>query len=245
MDIKVENILKKLEHNNMKAYFCETKRDALNLVKTLIPNGSTVTHGGSETLKEVGIIELLNSGEYNYLDRSKCKTPEETEELYRKSFSADVYVTSSNAVTENGELYNVDGNSNRVACIAYGPASVVVIVGKNKIVEDIDAAVERVKRVCAPLNTKRLNIETYCGNKGSCVSLNSEKSFMSDGCSGSSRICCNYLVSAMQRKKDRIKVIIVNLGDFLLFTISTLSGTTSTAVTSLCCASRVAILMPT
>lgn len=210
MDVKFENTLKNLEHNNMKAYFCENADEALELVKTLIPKGSTVTHGGSETLKEIGVIEVLNSGEYNYLDRSKCKTPEETEELYRKSFSADVYVTSSNAVTENGELYNVDGNSNRVACIAYGPTSVVVIVGKNKLVKNLDEAVERVKKVCAPLNTKRLNIETYCGNKGSCVSLNSEDPFMSDGCSGSSRICCNYLVSAQQRKKDRIKVIIVN-----------------------------------
>ncbi|MBQ3692011.1 MAG: lactate utilization protein [Clostridia bacterium] len=210
MDKKIEKTLGNLERNNMKGYYCENTQEALELVKTLIPTGSTVTHGGSETLKEVGVIGLLNSGEYNYLDRSKCKTPEETEQLYRQSFSADVYVTSSNAVTENGELYNVDGNSNRVACIAYGPSSVVVIAGRNKIVENLDNAIERVKTVCAPLNTKRLNMETYCGHKGSCVSMNSENPFMSDGCSGSSRICCNYLVSAMQRKKDRIKVIIVN-----------------------------------
>lgn len=210
MEKMIENTLKNLEHNNMKAYYCETKAEALELIKTLIPAGCTVSHGGSETIKEVGVSELLKSGEYNYLDRSKCETREETEELYRKSFFADVYVTSSNAITENGELYNVDGNSNRVACIAYGPTSVVVIAGVNKIVENIDKAIERVKKVCAPMNTRRLDIETYCSSKDSCVSLNNDNSSMCDGCSSPSRICCNYLVSAQQRKKDRIKVIIIN-----------------------------------
>lgn len=210
MDTKIEKTLANLEKNNMKAYFCETRAEALELVKTLLPIGCTVTHGGSETLKEIGVTELLKSGSYNYLDRSKCATREETEALYRKSFSADVYVTSSNAVTEHGELYNVDGNSNRVACIAYGPESVLVIAGVNKIVENIDKAIERVKTVCAPMNTRRLNIETYCSHKDKCVSLNTENPCMSDGCSGDGRICCNYLVSARQRKKDRIKVILVN-----------------------------------
>ena len=211
MEIKIEKTLKNLERNNMKAYYCETKEEALELVKKIIPQGGTVSHGGSETLKETGIIEILNSGSYNYLDRSKCKTPEETEELYRKCFSADVYVTSSNAITENGELYNVDGNSNRIACIAYGPTNVLVIAGVNKIVENLEKAVERVKTLCAPKNTRRLNLETFCSHKDSCVSLSGEnEAFMSDGCSSPERICCNYLVSAQQRKKDRIKVIIIN-----------------------------------
>lgn len=210
MDSRIEKTLKNLEKNNMKAYFCETKEDAKQLVQSLMTKGCTVTHGGSETIKETGVNELLQSGDYNYLDRSKCATREETEELYRKSFSADVYITSSNAVTENGELYNVDGNSNRVACIAYGPESVIVIAGINKIVENIDKAVERVKKICAPLNTKRLNSATYCNAKGECVSLSKENPFICDGCSSDARICCNYLVSAHQRKKDRIKVIIVN-----------------------------------
>ncbi|MBQ5566077.1 MAG: lactate utilization protein, partial [Clostridia bacterium] len=109
MNDKILKTIKNLERNNMKPYYCETKEEALSLVKELLPNGCTVSHGGSESLKESGIISLLNSGDYNYLDRSKCNTREETEEIYRKSFSADVYLTSSNAVTENGELYNVDG----------------------------------------------------------------------------------------------------------------------------------------
>lgn len=210
-DKKIEKTIKNLENNNMQVFFCESSADALETVKKLLPIGCTVSHGGSETLKQVGVIDLLNSGDYNYLDRSKCTTSEAMEQLYRQSFSADVYLTSSNAITENGELYNVDGNSNRVACIAYGPESVVVVAGINKIVENLDKAVDRIKTVCAPMNVQRLNIETYCREKGSCVSLVVEDDpFICDGCRSDTRICCNYLISAHQRKKNRIKVILVN-----------------------------------
>lgn len=211
MDKRVEKTIKNLENNNMKVFYCENSAEALEAVKKLLPNGCTVSHGGSETIKQVGIIDLLNSGSYNYLDRSKCTTPDETEQIYRQSFSADVYVTSSNAITENGELYNVDGNSNRIACIAYGPESVIVVAGVNKIVENIDKAVERVKTICAPLNVQRLKIGTYCKEKGSCVSLlHNDDPFICDGCHSDTRICCNYLISARQRKKNRIKVVLIN-----------------------------------
>lgn len=211
MDKRIEKTIKNLEKNNMKAYYCENSAEALEKVKTLLTEGCTVSHGGTETIKQTGIIDLLKSGKYEYLDRSKCQTREETEELYRKCFNADVYITSSNAITENGELYNVDGNSNRIACIAYGPKSVVVVAGINKIVENIDKAVERIKRICAPLNTDRLDIDTYCRLKGHCVSLDeSDEPFICDGCNSDTRICCNYLISARQRHKDRIKVILIN-----------------------------------
>jgi len=210
MQERIENVILKLKRNKMNAFYCETSAEACELVKSLLPSGCTVSHGGSETLKQVGIIDILNTGDYNYLDRSKCESREEIEALYRKCFSADVYLTSSNAVTENGELYNVDGNSNRIACIAYGPESVIVVVGVNKIVGNINEAFERVKRVCAPLNAKRLNVETFCGANDKCVSLNKENPYVCDGCGSDARICCNYLISAQQRKKDRITVIIVN-----------------------------------
>lgn len=206
----IERTMSALERNNMKPYYCESRAEALELLKTLLPKGASVSHGGSVTIAEIGARELLSSGGYNYLDRSKCTTPEETAQLYRDCFSADVFLTSSNAVTENGELYNVDGNANRVSCIAFGPKSVIAVVGVNKIVKDLDAAIYRVKTIAAPKNTVRLGLDTYCAKTGKCVSLNSECPAMSDGCHSPARICCSYLVSGQQRVKDRIKVIIVN-----------------------------------
>lgn len=198
-----------LELNNMKTFIAETKEEALGIVKELLKEGDTVACGGSMTVAEIGAQELLKSGAYNYLDRAG-KTPEEIEKVYRDAFSADVYLTSSNAVTENGELYNVDGNSNRVAAICFGPKSVIVIAGRNKIVKNLDAAVVRVKRFAAPMNTARLGCETYCQSKGECMALASGGSCMTDGCKSESRICCSYVVTAQQRIKDRIKVILVN-----------------------------------
>ncbi|MGN0469992.1 MAG: lactate utilization protein, partial [Acutalibacteraceae bacterium] len=205
----VNKTLDSLRKNNMEAYFCENSEKARELVKSLMKKGTTVSHGGSVTLAQTGITDILKNGDYNYLDRSTAGSREEIEEIYRKTFSADVFLTSANAITENGELYNVDGNSNRVAAILYGPESVIVIAGYNKIVPDINAAVKRVKEIAAPLNTKRLECDTYCAKENKCVSLNNDNSFICDGCHSEQRICCNYVISAQQRKKNRIKVIIV------------------------------------
>lgn len=205
----IELVMKKLASNNMKAFFCESKGDALDLLKELIPEGSTVTHGGSVTISQVGADTLISNGNYNYLDRSKCETREEQQKLYRDSFFSDVYLTSANAVTANGELYNVDGNANRISCIAFGPKSVIVIVGVNKLVADIDEAVYRVKTIAAPKNAERLKLDTYCAHYGKCACLNAETPSLADGCHSPQRICCSYLVSGQQREKDRIKVIIV------------------------------------
>ncbi len=210
MNDNISALMKNLESNGMKPYFCETNEEAVKLIEELIPKGASVTHGGSVTLGQVGAVELISGGDYNYLDRSKCATREEQQKLYRDSFFCDVYLTSANAVTENGELYNVDGNANRVSCIAFGPKSVIVVVGVNKIVKNLDEAVLRVKTVCAPKNAVRLSLDTYCAKKGQCVSLSKECPGMSDGCHSPQRICCSYLVSGQQREKDRIKVIIVN-----------------------------------
>lgn len=206
----VNKTMEALKHNNMAAYFCETSEEAVNLAESLIKKGDTISNGGSVTLSQTGIASLISNGDYNYLDRSaEGLTRTEVEEIYRKTFRADVFFTSANAITENGELYNVDGNSNRVAAILYGPESVIVVAGYNKIVPDINAAVNRVKTIAAPKNTQRLSCDTYCSKQGKCVSLNKDDSFICDGCKSEQRICCNYVVSAYQRKKDRIKVIIV------------------------------------
>ncbi|MCR4890159.1 MAG: lactate utilization protein [Ruminococcus sp.] len=217
MNPNVKTIIKKridlvgenLKKNNMEFYYAETAADVKDIVCSLMPEGCTVTHGGSESMKECGIPELLNSGKYNYIDRSKATTPEETKAVYRQAFSADVYITSANAITESGALYNVDGNSNRIAAIAYGPDSVIVIAGYNKIVRNIEEAEIRVKNTAAPPNCVRLDCKTYCAETGQCVSLKKADRQITDGCSGDGRICCNYLISAQQRHKGRIKVILV------------------------------------
>ena len=209
MKNRVETTLKNLKRNKMEAYYVDTKEDAQKLVRTLISKGDTLSCGGSVTLKQTGIYDIISSSDYNFLDRSACETPEQVEEVYRKTFCADAFFTSANAVTENGELYNVDGNSNRVAAILYGPKSVICVCGINKLVKNIGEAIARVKTKAAPPNTVRLGIETPCAKTGECVSLKKDDPEMCEGCHGDGRICCNYVVCAQQRHVNRIKVIII------------------------------------
>lgn len=204
---RIDRVMENLRKNNMEPYFVEKISHVVPLVESLINEGDTVTVGGSQSLFESGVIELLRSGKYNFLDRGRQGlTRQEVEEIYRKAFFADVYLCSSNAVTESGELYNVDGNSNRVAAVLFGPKSVIMVVGYNKIVKDIDEAVRRVKTFAAPANCIRLSSDTYCLQKGECMGIEGD---IADGCGCEDRICCNYVISARQRIKGRIKVIIV------------------------------------
>lgn len=207
---RITKVLNNLQKNNMQAFYVQNKSDVVKKVEELLKNGDTIGVGGSQSIFETGVIDLIRNGKYNFLDRYKDGlTREDIENIYIKSFSADAYICSSNAITENGELYNVDGNSNRVAAICYGPKSVILVVGYNKIVRNLDEAIKRVKTIAAPANCDRLSCGTYCKEKGECMSFLSDASDMVNGCDSDNRICCNYVVSAHQRKKDRIKVIIV------------------------------------
>jgi len=210
MKIKINQTMEALKANNMNAFYAETSADAVEIAKGMLKDGDTISHGGSVTLKEAGFTELFNSGKYNYLDRSKAATPEEITDIYRKTFSADVFFTSSNAVTLKGELYNVDGNSNRVAPMLFGPEKVVVVVGVNKLVNSIDDAVARVKEIAAPANCVRLERNTYCRINGKCVTAGQKDGDFCAGCRSEDRICANYTVMSMQRNKGRVNVIIVN-----------------------------------
>lgn len=206
----IKKTIENLKKNKFDAYFCNDKNEACELIKTFIKKGDVISSGGSETLRQTGVYDIITSSDYNYLDRkAEGITPEQVKEVYRKTFFADAFFASSNAITENGELYNVDGNSNRVAAILYGPESVILVCGYNKIVKNIDEAIKRVKCVAAPKNTIRLNIDTYCGNTGKCVSADDENAELCSGCHSDRRICCNYVVSAQQRHKNRIKVVII------------------------------------
>ena len=208
---EIKALMSTVEKNNMSAYFANDKNEAAKIAESLLKDGDTVAVGGSMSLFECGIIDMLRNGKYNFLDRyEKNLTRDEINDIFVRSFSADVYLSSVNAITKNGELYNVDGNGNRVAAIMYGPKSVILVVGKNKIVKDINAAVEYVKSVSAPKNCVRLSKNTYCSKTGKCVSLAEEKRGMCSGCTSSERICCDYTIISGSQTKNRIKIIFVN-----------------------------------
>lgn len=209
MENIINKTVKNLNANNMQTFVVDKKEDILPLLNKLIPDGASVGVGGSVTLDEAGVIPFLREGNYKFFDRyAEGLTRPETTEIMRQALLADVFLTSSNAVTQRGELYNVDGNGNRVAAFCFGPKQVIVVVGANKIVPDITAAEERVKKIACPKNCNRLGISSPCSKTGECVSLKNKERLMSDGCATSGRICCSYVVSAYQRISDRIKVII-------------------------------------
>ena len=212
MTDSVRKTIEALEKNRFSVVYLEKKEEVKDAVLSFINKGDVVSNGGSVTLDECGVKEALRTGDYVYLDRDKeGLTREDIEEIYRKTFSADVFLTSTNAITQNGELYNVDGNGNRIAAMMFGPKKVIVVAGVNKIVADIDEAAKRVKTVAAPKNCKRLGIENYCAETGSCLSLrDNENSSICDGCAADRRICSGYLISAFQKNKDKFKIILVN-----------------------------------
>lgn len=197
---KILRAIDALEKNNMNGYFVKDKNELVKKIEEIVPKGSKVACGGSMTLFEAGIMEHLRSGRYNFLDRyEEGLTPEDIADIYKGAFTTDAYFVSTNAVTLDGELYNVDGTGNRVAAMLYGPDKVIVICGANKIVEDLDEAINRVREIAAPANGKRLNRSTPCGKTGTCMD-----------CSSNERICNEYTLIRKQAKKDRIHVIFLN-----------------------------------
>lgn len=197
---RIEKTIKNLEKNNMRGYFVQDEKEAIGKIKEIMKKGEVVTVGGSMTLFEIGAIDLLRNGDYEFLDRyAEGLAPEDIKEIFRKGFSADSYLTSSNAITEQGELYNIDGNGNRVASMLFGPDKVIVVVGKNKIVVDVEDAVKKVKAIGSPANNIRLKKENPCVKSGFC-----------SDCTSPTRICNEYTLIKRQAQPDRIHVIIVN-----------------------------------
>lgn len=197
---QINRTISSLNKNGINAYMVSTKEELLSKIEKIVDDGAAVSCGGSVTLEELGIIEYLREGRYNFLDRSKQGlSAEEIGNIYRQTFFADAYFTGTNAITEEGELYNVDGNGNRVSAMIFGPKKVIVIIGSNKIVKNLDQAIERNKCISAPANAKRLNKNTPCTKVGYCVNCNSEE-----------RICCEYTVIKRQRDKQRMHVFIFN-----------------------------------
>ena len=210
MDEKLSKVIKSLESNNIKAVYAETKAEVCDIVKDMLFKGAVITAGGSMSLKESGVWDIINSPEYDFRDRSKAGITEEQRlQAYKSALGCDFFFCSSNAVTESGELVNIDGNANRVSSIAFGPKKVVMVVGVNKIVKDIDEGLLRVKKIAAPKNAVRLNTGTPCQKLGHCVSLlKSDCPAMTDGCKSPNRMCIDYLITGFQKTADRITVIL-------------------------------------
>ncbi len=207
---KIKSVIENLEKNNMQAVFLEKKEEILPYVEKMLPKGAKIAAGGSQSVAECGVAQLIRSGEYRFFDRNKPgATAQELEDIFAGTYTSDYYFCSTNALTVSGELINVDGLSNRLSAILFGPKNVVMIVGVNKIVDDIDAGIERIRRVAAPKNCVRLGHETYCSKTGHCIACdNISAGSMVDGCKGDERICRNYLISGPQKIKDRIKIIL-------------------------------------
>ena len=196
----IKRTIAALEKNNMNGYLVEDRDELIKKIIELVPKGSTVTCGGSMTLFETNIIEHLRTDRYNFLDRYKeGLSQEDINKIYRDAFSADAYFVSSNAITEDGEIYNVDGTGNRVAAMLFGPEKVIIICGINKIVANVEEAIERNRRFSAPRNAIRLDRNTPCTKTGCCMDCTSEE-----------RICNEYTLIRKQAKKDRIHVIFLN-----------------------------------
>ncbi len=196
---QVERTVGNLEKHNMAGFYVDNEKELLQKVRELIPENSTVAVADSVTLFETGVIGLLRSGPYTFWDKHKEGiTREEKKEVYRKSFCADTFLCSTNALTEEGELYNIDGNGSRVAPVIYGPEQVIIVAGVNKIVRNLEEAEKRVRQYAAPLDAKRLNKNTPCASLGYCVDCKSEE-----------RICNDFVTIKRQFVKGRIKVIIV------------------------------------
>ena len=191
-----QKVIKGLESRNMSGYWAESKKDALKLALSLIPEGSSVTMGGAMSAHEIGLVDALKKGNYNFIDRDAY---EDKRAAMLAAYDADVFLASANAITEDGIMVNIDGNSNRVSAIAQGPRKVVFIVGMNKVCPDPDAAMKRARNVAAPINAQRFGLNTPCCKTGACMD-----------CKSPDTICCQFLITRFSRHKDRIHVILVN-----------------------------------
>ena len=195
----VENFNKRF----FESYYCSTKEEAKNKALSLIKEGSSVSWGGSMSIIECGLLDEIKGGNYKVIDRDSAKDLNERQDLMRQAFSADTFLMSANAVSQQGELVNIDGLGNRIAALCYGPEQVIVIAGLNKVAPDLDSAIKRARNVASPINTQRFNLDTPCTEKGACYD-----------CKNPDCICAQMVITRISRPKNRIKIIFCgeNLG---------------------------------
>ena len=191
-----QKVIKGLQSRNMSGYYAETREEALQLALSLIPEGSTATMGGGVSVQEIGLVDALKNGNYNFIDRD-AYTDKRAAML--QAYDADVFLASVNAITDDGILVNIDGNANRVSAMAFGPKKLVLIVGMNKVCPDVDAAMKRARSVAATANAQRFGLSTPCAKTGACMD-----------CKSPDTICCQFLITRFSRHTGRIHVILVN-----------------------------------
>lgn len=194
-----ERVIKNLGTRNMEGFYAETKEEALKIALGLIPEGASVAWGGSMSIQEIGLKEAVCQGGYKAYNREDAKTPEEKRAIELATYDCDYFLTSANAVSEDGVLVNIDGNANRVSAIAYGPRHVLMIIGMNKVVKNIDTAVSRARNEAAPINAQRFGLDTPCSGSGACFD-----------CKMPDTICCQFLITRYSKHAGRIKIILVN-----------------------------------
>ena len=194
-EVLAQTVIKGLESRNMSGYYAADKEAAVKQALELIPEGSSIAMGGCASAHEIGLIKVLEDGNYNYINRDKLSP----REGLLAAYDADIFLSSANAITSDGIMVNIDGNSNRVSCIAQGPRKVVFIVGMNKVCSDLEAAMKRARNVAAPANAQRFEVKTPCKTTGKCFD-----------CKSPDTICCQFLITRYSRHKDRIHVILVN-----------------------------------
>ena len=191
-----QRVIKGLESRNMSGSYAASREEALAQALAWIPKGSTVAMGGAMSAHEIGLVEAVKGPDYRFLDRDAAQ---DKRAAMLAAYDADVFLTSANAMTEDGILVNIDGNANRVSAIAQGPKKVVIIAGMNKVCKDLDAAMKRARNVAAPINAQRFGLNTPCSKTGACMD-----------CKSPDTICCQFLITRYSRHKDRIHVILVN-----------------------------------
>ena len=195
-ELLAQKVIAGLKSRNMTGYYAATREEACKIALNMIPEGSSVTMGGAMSAHEIGLVKALKDGNYNFIDRDEY---EDKRAAMLLAYDADFFLSSANAITNDGVMVNIDGNSNRVSAIAQGPKKVIFIVGMNKVCDDVDGAMKRARNVAAPINAQRFGLTTPCAKTGACMD-----------CKSPDTICCQFLITRYSRHADRIHVILVN-----------------------------------
>ena len=192
-------LVKHLQQRHFDAYYCANREVALTKALELIPEGASVGWGGAMSAQQIGLMDAVRAGQYHPVDRDLCKTPEERDQAAMACLSADVFLTGANALSLDGEMVSIDGTGNRIAAMIFGPKTVLVIAGMNKVEDTLEAAIERARTVAAPMNQQRFQLPNNpCTVTGTCADCKSETC-----------ICNHIVVTRNCRPAGRIKFILV------------------------------------